>query len=210
MRRKPWSNDQHVSKKQFALRSCSLLMILVYFSSVGSMTHSADPLDQKATEVGVSAQAPAGTSYTQNDRLDAFHAAAKVLQSRCLACHQDGVNEGDFSLSTLESAKREGHVGSEDLETSRLWEVVKPVNGIAEMPKDGEPIPESELKAIKRWIETGAFWPEGQKLEPAAISSLDWWSFQPIDRPQIPKIEGLTERNKENRIRLMHSFSRRC
>ena len=197
MRRKSWSNDQRVPKKQFALRSCFLLMILGYFSFVGSMTHSADPLDQKGTEVGGSAQVRAGTGYTQNDRLDAFRAAAKVLQSRCLSCHQDGVNEGDFSLSTLESAKREGHVGGGGLETSRLWEVVKPINGIAEMPKDGEPITESELKAIKRWIETGAFWPEGKRLEPAAISSLDWWSFQPIDRPQIPKVESLTEKERE-------------
>lgn len=120
---------------------------------------------------------------------DLFEQAADVFQSRCLSCHQDSVGEGDFSMSTFESTMKEGYIVPADLESSRLWEAVKPRAGKAEMPKDGEPLSDMELDAIKQWILAGAKWPKERELHPAAIKDLSWWSFRPIHRPEIPKIE---------------------
>ncbi len=120
---------------------------------------------------------------------DLFEHAAEVFQSRCLSCHQDSVGEGDFSMSTFESTMKEGYIVPADLESSRLWEAVKPRDGKAEMPKDGEPLSDGELEAIKRWILAGAKWPKERELHPSAIKDLSWWSFRPILRPEIPTIE---------------------
>lgn len=123
------------------------------------------------------------------DNLKRFEKAADVFQARCLSCHQDGVSEGDFSLSTKASAFRDGHIVPGDLDGSRVWEVIQPIGGEAEMPNDSPPLSEDEQQAVRNWILAGCVWPEGKVLVPAAIVDFDWWAFHPIARPNIPSLE---------------------
>jgi len=145
--------------------------------------------DEALGEGGVVNQATE-VSEDASVNLELFRNAAEVLKKRCLSCHQEGVSEGDFSLSTGESATVDGYIVPHELESSRIWEVIQTNDGEAEMPKDGAPLTETEQQIIRRWILAGAVWPEGEILEPSAIESTDWWSFQPISRPPIPSLKG--------------------
>lgn len=118
--------------------------------------------------------------------LKAFEKARDILQQRCLSCHREGSSEGQFSLSTRKSAFESGFIIPKDPDASRLWEVIDPINGESEMPKTGKPLTESEREAIREWIVTGAFWPENQTLVTPPNHDLNWWSFKPIRRPEIP------------------------
>lgn len=112
---------------------------------------------------------------------------APILQRRCLSCHDEQQREGSFSLQVAASAFADDYIVAGDPEASRFWEVITPVDGKAEMPKDADPLSETEREAIRKWIADGAQWPEGLQLEEAVVTDLDWWSFQPIRRPEVPE-----------------------
>lgn len=169
------------------------LVLMTFWLSVNQIAASCslfawDELQSKEiTAVVQSANQETGSDSLEGD---AFQSAAKVFKTRCVACHQDSASEGDFSLSNADSAFREGHIVPGDTAASRLWEVIQIQGGVSEMPKEGDPLSDSERRAIERWILRGAKWPEGQELEPASIDDSDWWSFQPIKRPQIPIVQN--------------------
>jgi hypothetical protein len=56
------------------------------------------------------------------------------------------------------------------------------------MPKDAAPLSPDEVAAIKQWIEAGANWPEGFKLQPPRVADLNWWSLKPLVKPALPQL----------------------
>ncbi|WP_246120177.1 DUF1553 domain-containing protein [Blastopirellula retiformator] len=128
---------------------------------------------------------------------DATHAAdffsqqvAPILEKKCLGCHSGDDPKGDFSLSTAESAFADGYIEPGDAADSHLIELITPQNGAADMPKDADPLNAAERKTIAKWIEDGARWPDRFVLQEPEVADFDWWSYQPVVRPDIPNTGG--------------------
>lgn len=118
-----------------------------------------------------------------------FKEAASVFARHCVRCHNDIDRQGDFSLQTFDSLDESGFLQPGDSD-SHLLSVIRPDgNDPPSMPKDAKPLTDDEVSAIQRWVDAGARWDRGASIE-EAVSDFDWWSFQPIESPQIPSIDS--------------------
>ncbi len=110
----------------------------------------------------------------------------KLIAQRCLSCHSGPEPEGGINL-TRPSSVAKNPEGVADLETSQLWQVIHD----DEMPPDN-PLSESERAIVSDWIVAGA----NGDFEPIDVfqfttdqrSGYDWWSLQPIQRPEVPSV----------------------
>ena len=114
---------------------------------------------------------------------------APILERRCLSCHNDRQREGDFSLQTATSGLADGYIEPGDVEGSHLLDLIVATNGKAAMPKNADPLSDEEVGLVRDWINAGATWPDGLRLEEAQVKEFDWWSFQSIQRPEVPQID---------------------
>jgi hypothetical protein len=126
---------------------------------------------------------------------DVTKQALKVLERHCLSCHNDIDHEGDLTLETGEALRDSGLVEPGHALDSHLLTVVSP-DGDAPplMPRDADPLSDAELQILRDWIDKGAAWPDGYRLQPPANDNFDWWSFKPLAKPEVPQFEaGSTE-----------------
>ncbi len=122
---------------------------------------------------------------------DDFEQVASIIQQRCLQCHNEADRKGDFSLQTAEDLSEFGLLDEQNPEESGLLAVVLPDDGEPpSMPQDGEPLSADEVEVIRRWIKSGAKWPADRRLHEPVVDDFDWWSFQPVQRPDIPAFPG--------------------
>ena len=49
-----------------------------------------------------------------------------------------------------------------------------------------------EIQTIRKWIESGAKWPAGFRIETQQIDT-DWWSLRPIASPPAPRLSAIDE-----------------
>ena len=110
---------------------------------------------------------------------------APILKKKCLHCHNDSDRRGGFSVQAADVAADGGDSGKAiepgDAVSSYLMDLVVPTDGVAEMPKDEEPLAASEIAIIRQWIDDGAAWPNEVVLKPPML-----WSLKPLIRPAIP------------------------
>jgi len=114
---------------------------------------------------------------------------APLLQRRCLSCHSGAEPKGEFSLQTAEAALSGGYIEPGEASESHLVELITPVAGKAEMPKDADPLTSDEIDVIRKWIDEGAKWPQGLTLQEPRVDDFDWWSYRPLIRPPVPQID---------------------
>jgi hypothetical protein len=146
-----------------------------------------------------SCQSSKSTQSFGNERLPEvvdfnFH-VKPILSDRCFKCHgmDDQTREGGLRLDTQEgafmalgNAKDHYAIIPNDAENSTLIERI-----YTEDPTSVMPPPESNLtltdfeKALlKKWVEQGAQWKKH-------------WSFIPIQKPEVPEVEGKDWVNNE-------------
>lgn len=110
---------------------------------------------------------------------------APILQTHCLRCHNERDQRGELSLQSALSTAKGGESGEiiapGDPDSSYLLDLIIPSRGTAEMPKREAPLEPEEIAVIRKWIESGAKWPEGVVLEAPVL-----WSLKPIQRPDVP------------------------
>lgn len=121
-----------------------------------------------------------------------------LLINRCVECHQDQNKSGNLSLVTRKGFLQGGDSGSaldlkRPLESHLLQRVQE-----GEMPpeKQGQPqkLSAKEINVLERWVAAGSPWPEDRKIElfertTELRAGRDWWSLQPIQRPEIPEFK---------------------
>lgn len=105
-----------------------------------------------------------------------------VLKSRCFKCHAGEDPEAGVRLDVLDELIN--HTAPRDAENSRLIHLIAK----GEMPPKGKPVAEQDLKTLKTWIDEGLAWDE--KLLPTPVPTSDHWAFQPIIRPEVPKVRN--------------------
>lgn len=146
-----------------------------------------------SSSIGIAkSSAQAGDSF--RDRI------APILERRCLGCHNDQQQEGEFSLQTASSAMADGHIVPRHPQTSRLLDVITPTNGKAAMPKDADPLSVEEVRLIREWIEGGAEWPDDRKLNALSVTDKNWWSFTPLTEVELPKSDKRSYTNPIDRF----------
>jgi hypothetical protein len=118
---------------------------------------------------------------------------APILVRRCLECHSGPQPKGKLDLTTrgglLKGSRGGPTVVPGDSAASELWARV----AADEMPPK-KPLPDAEKKLLRAWIEKGAVWPGGAldlfALTTEQRAGFDWWSLQPVRRPNLPKVKN--------------------
>jgi hypothetical protein len=124
-----------------------------------------------------------------------------VLAGRCLECHAGDDAKGKLDLSTQKGARAALAPGKPN--DSALWRRV----AAHEMPPK-KPLPEAEKAVLKAWIEGGAKWGAIDPIDPFAVTSSaragrDWWSLQPIRKPNVPLPSSPNPRAQPNPIDIL-------
>ncbi|TWU03524.1 Planctomycete cytochrome C [Neorhodopirellula pilleata] len=126
---------------------------------------------------------------SQEGTIDFQRDLSPLLQRRCLSCHSGNEPKGDFSLQVADAAMSGGYIEPGDASASHLVDLITPVDGKAEMPKDADPLTSDEIMLIRKWIDEGASWPQGLTLHEPRVDDFNWWSYQPLIRPPVPQID---------------------
>lgn len=113
-----------------------------------------------------------------------------ILQKHCIECHGPDVQESQLRLDSMLFAFRGGSSG-EPIVTpgesgrSHLIERLTSRDPKLRMPPEGEPVDSLAIDQLRGWIDNEAGWKEArEQLEKK--QSTDHWSFQPLQRPDVP------------------------
>ena len=104
-----------------------------------------------------------------------------ILKSRCYGCHSAEKSEAGLRLDIKENA----FAGSDehrvimrgDGESSLLIRRIRSEDEGERMPPEGKPLSELEIERLKRWIDSGAPWPDG--VDPEAFDR-EHWAYQRV------------------------------
>ena len=96
-------------------------------------------------------------------------AVLPILKSKCFACHgsNPGDLKGELDLSSLEKMLNGGESGDPaivqgDAGKSLLIEAIK-WDGLEMPPKENDRLVDRQIKAIEKWIDDGAVWPNVER-----------------------------------------------
>ena len=91
-----------------------------------------------------------------------FHKQIRPLfQAKCVGCHQPAKQLGDYLMTSFDALVRGGETGDAAIvpgkpDESYLIDQITPVDGSAEMPKNGDPLSDAQVALVRTWIEQGA------------------------------------------------------
>lgn len=137
--------------------------------------------------------------FAQTESPNVFtHEIRPIMERTCWNCHSEQVKSSGLDLSSREAALAGGIRGPAivpgNAEESRLYRQLAGLEGPS-MPL-GVPLDESEIEAVKNWINSGAEWDEGG----TSVVSSDQFSAFATDVPdsarqywafQLPKQQAL-------------------
>ncbi|MCP4856448.1 MAG: DUF1553 domain-containing protein [Fuerstiella sp.] len=104
----------------------------------------------------------------------------RVLRQTCFECHDHKKQEGELRLDNREQFLASGTVVPGNLEDSELFRRVSLPSGHEEiMPSIGKPLNTTEIRNLRRWIESGAEWPTD--FRPGKH-----WAYIAPERPDVP------------------------
>ena len=122
-----------------------------------------------------------------------------ILTGRCLACHNAQDRKGDLNLSSAEGLNKGGDQGPSISRTQPAESLLLQRVVAGEMPPESrgisQSLPDDEIAVLEAWIGAGATWPADRILDAYEKTShlragRDWWSFRPIHRPLVPRIDS--------------------
>jgi hypothetical protein len=144
-----------------------------------------------------------------------------VLAKSCLACHGPSQQLGNLRLDSKASAARVLKPG--DSSASPLYQRVSGSSDQARMPMGAAPLDPATTGLIKRWIDSGANWPDAASTaagvakhwafqpptRPAAPASKSKWPANPIDRFVLARLdkEGLAPSPEADKVTLLRRLS---
>ena len=118
-----------------------------------------------------------------------------LLAEKCFQCHGDAKAMGGLRLDTRTDLLRGGDKGPVvEPGNSAASRLIHMVGGLDEMkmPLQGDPLTDSQVGLLRSWIDRGVEWPsgDGESADPSSKPQPGHWSFQPIRRPEVPRVEG--------------------
>jgi hypothetical protein len=128
-----------------------------------------------------------------------------ILTASCYKCHSEaeGKSKGGLTLDTREALRRGGDSGpaikAGAPEVSLLIKAVEYKDPDMQMPpkSTGGKLPDADIALLKEWVKMGAPDPRSgaAKAIAAKLSGLtdkarSHWSFQPVKKPAVPRIQN--------------------
>lgn len=122
---------------------------------------------------------------------------APILVKRCLECHGAQDASGKLVLVDRNSLMAGGDSGVVIVpgRPDQSLLLTRVTTGEMPPPRRGhsQKLSDAEIAVLKSWIASGAYWPAARKLDLYEATTevrggRDWWSFQPLKRPQIPSL----------------------
>ena len=115
-----------------------------------------------------------------------------LLKARCFDCHAGSNPDSGYRLDVHRELRgySTGAVLAEPGRShdSRLIDAVAAESTDDRMPPDGEePLTDEQIALLRAWIDQGLSWDD--KLLPTPKRKSDHWAFQPVVRPEVPRIE---------------------
>jgi WD40 repeat protein len=102
----------------------------------------------------------AQSSFGDEGAIDFKGQVAPILVKRCVACHGPKKAFASFRLDTFARLIAESDAGKNiepgKPDDSLLFELIVENEPTGRMPKNADPLPEGEVKILRRWIEEGA------------------------------------------------------
>ena len=126
-----------------------------------------------------------------------------IMERTCWNCHSDAVKSSGLDLTTREAALSGGTRGPAIVpgraEDSRLYRQIAGLEGPA-MPL-GVPLDQSDIEAVRDWINDGAHWDSGPATAVAGAdfnsfatevpdSARQYWAFQLPEQNSLPEVES--------------------
>lgn len=126
-----------------------------------------------------------------------------ILQRRCYECHGPEKHKSGFRLDEPELALKGGDNGvdivpGKGAESPLIHYVARLVPDL-EMPPEGPPLSEEEIRVLRAWIDQGAKWPASPS-HAVRQDPLDWWSLRPLGQSPPPEPDSLPPDWKANPI----------
>ncbi|WP_231603735.1 PSD1 and planctomycete cytochrome C domain-containing protein [Neorhodopirellula pilleata] len=125
-----------------------------------------------------------------------------LLIDRCHSCHDASLQESDLRLDSRDGVLQGGVSGAAVIAgnpaQSLLIHAVTGTRNVERMPPD-EPLEESEIALLRRWINMGAPWTAQDAPAPVALGDQEaigraaetHWAFQPISHPTPPDVTSI-------------------
>ncbi|MDE0107062.1 MAG: PSD1 and planctomycete cytochrome C domain-containing protein [Bryobacterales bacterium] len=119
-----------------------------------------------------------------------------ILHTRCYACHGPSVQMNGLRLDRRDAARKGGHSGlaivpNDSAGSALILRIASPDEGFRMPPVDPR-LSREEVGILRAWIDQGASWPEDSEVDAAiaSASASEHWAFQPITRPEPPRVRG--------------------
>ena len=118
-----------------------------------------------ASTTAFGAVAPKMEKEDPNAPVSYFKKIRPILQAQCQGCHQPAKAKGSYVMTDFAKFVAGGEdcakdkkqaIVAKEPDKSYLVEQITPDNGEAEMPPKKAPLPEADIKLIRRWISEGA------------------------------------------------------
>ncbi|MDG1983150.1 MAG: DUF1553 domain-containing protein [Planctomycetota bacterium] len=164
------------------------------------------------------AEAPATPATEQRppteEEVEFFETRVRpVLAEACYSCHAETSPRirARLKVDSLEGLLEGGVSGPAlipgDVDGSALIEAIRYEDLTYAMPPSGK-LDDDQIRDLERWVAMGAPWPEGPEPSMTMVSVRDsaggeslereidmeeareFWSFQPVTRPEAPRLDG--------------------
>jgi len=164
------------------------------------------------------AEAPATPATEQRppteEEVEFFETRVRpVLAEACYSCHAETSPRirARLKVDSLEGLLEGGVSGPAlipgDVDGSALIEAIRYEDLTYAMPPSGK-LDDDQIRDLERWVAMGAPWPEGPEPSMTTVSVRDsaggeslereidmeeareFWSFQPVTRPEAPRLDG--------------------
>ncbi len=142
------------------------------------------------------------------DRLDFFEQRIRpTLVNECYECHGAKKQKGGLRVDYRDGLLKGGDSGPAlvpgDAKKSLFIQSIRHEASDSKMPKDRPQLADSVIADFVTWINQGAVDPRDQAPEASAATPTDnvgweatlkarkdWWSFQPVQKPAVPKVKN--------------------
>jgi hypothetical protein len=118
-----------------------------------------------------------------------------IIERNCSGCHGAKRAMSQLRLDVKRLAMKGGQSGAVvipgDSKASRLMRRVRGLGGEQRMPLGKEPLKPEQIEILRRWIDEGAVWPEGEsgEAEEREIELPKHWAYVKPVRPQLPSVK---------------------
>jgi len=131
---------------------------------------------------------PAAHAGSGERPVDFVRDVQPIFAAHCVGCHGPEKQRNDYRLDNHRIALTGGSFGGGivpgDSTSSKLIAYVSGADPEIRMPAEGDPLTESQVNILRRWIDEGAEWPDSASVE--VDDGSDHWAWSALVRPDVP------------------------